>query len=218
MTAFGKFQPWKNAAAPHRRHRRGLCRHRGRARAGALRPDGHADRPAEPSSVPAAALSGRDRGAFARRHRRADPQDAAQRTERRSDARRGDAHRSQGARPSRWAAAEHRLRHPGARDRGDARLFRPRRMGRRRAGPQDHRGCAPHPLAPAARLRARGDEPRSGRAEAADDHRGDRRRARPASSSPDRSRSLRATRCRRTSTASAPRPRPCSCSRRGRAS
>ena len=81
-----------------------------------------------------------------------------------------------------------RVRLPGPRRRRDARLLRPRRLGPDRAGPQEprgrHRAAAAHP----SRLRVRRVRGQRGGPARGPDVRDRRRRARPASSWPGRSR------------------------------
>ncbi len=108
--------------------------------------DGH--RPPQLSPLPAAALSGGDRRAFAGRRRRADPWHPARVRELRRDA--GQGHRRRSGRADRhdgpWSGT---LRLSGPRDRRATRLFRPRRMGGCSARPEEDRGrdraSPPHP-------------------------------------------------------------------------
>ena len=69
------------------------------------------------------------------------------------------------------------VRHADPRDRRAARLFRPRRMGRERAGTEDHRRRDLHPPPHPARLREGRNRNRPGRAGAAAEFRDRRRRA-----------------------------------------
>ena len=113
----------------------------------------HRGRPAEPSLLPAAALSGGDCGALAGRRGLADPPHPARPTQR-DGAHGGGYRRRSGAKTAAHQFRRHGFRLSGDRDRRDALLFRPRRMGRCRTRPQANRGRDPHSPQHLDRLRA----------------------------------------------------------------
>ena len=117
--------------------RRPVCGPCAAARPGAR----HPRRSPQPSRVPAAPLSGRQRGALARGHRVPDPVDPATSAQRRGAAGGGavDRHLSQ---PAAAVGRHARVRLPDRRARVHARVFRPRRVAAHRTGAEDARGCA----------------------------------------------------------------------------
>ena len=124
-----------------RRHRRRRIRRPGGALSARRRAGRHhAGRSAQPSSVPAAALSGRDRLARDLRDRLADPASAARPRGGHDPACRGDRRSTRRASGAARGRRRGRLRHAGARHRRPPRLFRPRRMGAVRAGAEDAGG------------------------------------------------------------------------------
>ena len=138
-------------ATSGRDHRGWVRRTEGRADAAPRPGPGDPDRPPQSSPVPAAALPGGDGGADSERHRLADPPDPPGPAERRGAA--GDASRSIAAEaktvdPGRRRAD--RLRLPDRGDRRDPLVLRPRRVGARRARPEEHhrrpRDSPPRPV------------------------------------------------------------------------
>jgi hypothetical protein len=163
--------------APRRHRRRRLRRAvRGAQARPGSRGRSHAHRPAQLPPLPAAALPGRHGRPLAGRHRPAAPRHPAPQREHARRSRRGRRARS-GRAPCRAQRRRHgRLRHAPRRDRGAARLLRPRRMGRAGAGAQDHRGRHGHPAPDPDRVRSRGTRGGPGSARGVDDVRGGGRR------------------------------------------